>query len=191
MLHRPVPFFDRKRQFQRNFKHCESGSSRQFLRVAGFFSVFRFRLKNSLALSFQMTRKFYLDTSVWRDYFEDRKDNMRPLGEFAFRFLKNCEERNDVVIVSNAVEKELLDHYARDRVNEVFLSFVEIIVKIEYSKEQSEEAFNFWKKEGKKFPLYDILHSIIARDSNAILITRDRHFEEIGVAECAKPEDIR
>ena len=118
-----------------------------------------------------MARQFYLDTSIWRDYFEDRKDNLRPLGEFAFQLLKKCVERKDTIIVSNAVEKELLDCYAREKVNAVFSSFSESILKIEYSKGQSEEAFNFWKKAGKKFPLYDVLHSIIARDNNVVLMT--------------------
>lgn len=25
-------------------------------------------------------KKFYVDTSVWRDYFEDRSDGIRPFG---------------------------------------------------------------------------------------------------------------
>jgi len=137
-----------------------------------------------------MPRKFYPDTSVWRDYFEDRKDSMRPLGEFAFRFLKGCVERKDILVVSNAVEKELLDYYTQEKINLVFSSFTETILRLEYSKKQSEEAFNFWKTTGKKYPLYDFLHSIIARDSKAILVTRDRHFEEIGIVECSLPEDI-
>ena len=137
-----------------------------------------------------MGRKFYLDTAIWRDYFEDRKDSMRPLGEFAFRFLKNCAERKDAVIVSNAVEKELLEYYTKEKVGQVFSSFVEIILMAEYSEKQAEEAFKFWVGSGKKFPYYDILHSVIARDSEATLVTRDRHFEEIGIAECAPPEDL-
>ena len=41
-----------------------------------------------------MAKKFYLDTAIWRDYFEDRGDGTRPIGEFAFQFLRNRAERN-------------------------------------------------------------------------------------------------
>ncbi len=137
-----------------------------------------------------MARKFYLDTAIWRDYFEDRGDGIRPLGEFAFQFLKRCEERKDSVIVSNAVRKELLDYYPEERIDQIFSSFITTIVEIDYSEEQAGEAFAFWIKNNKKFSYFDILHSIIARDSNALLIARDRHFEEIGIAECSLPENV-
>ncbi len=130
-----------------------------------------------------------MDTAIWRDYFEDRKDNLRPLGEFAFQFLKQCRKRNDFVIVSSAVRKELLDYYSHERTTLIFSNFKDIIIELDYSKEQSAEAFSFWVNGRKKFPFYDILHSIIARDNNSVLITRDRHFEEIGIAECSLPED--
>jgi len=137
-----------------------------------------------------MVQKFYLDTAIWRDYFEDRKDGIRPLGEFAFQFLKRCEERKDFVIVSTAVRKELLDYYSEERVNAVFSSFKDTIIDVEYSKGQAAEAFSFWVGHKKKFPLYDVLHSIIARDSCAVVIARDRHFEEIGIAEWRLPEEV-
>ena len=35
-----------------------------------------------------MKRRFYLDTCIWRDYYENRSDNFRPLGEWAL-FLIN------------------------------------------------------------------------------------------------------
>ncbi len=87
------------------------------------------------------------------------------------------------------MKKELLDYYSLERVTQVFSSFKGIIIEVGYFKEQSEEAFNFWVNNNKKFPFYDVLHSIIARDHKAVLITRDRHFEEIGIAECSLPED--
>lgn len=137
-----------------------------------------------------MAEKFYLDTNIWRDYFEDRRDSIKPLGEFAFRFLKNCEKRKDLIIVSNAVKKELLDYYSAERVYQVFSNFKDTIIEADYSKEQAEEAFTFWINKNKKFPLFDILHSIIARDNKAVLITRDKHFEEIGITEFYLPEDM-
>ncbi|MFH1588310.1 MAG: hypothetical protein ABIA76_03175 [Candidatus Diapherotrites archaeon] len=135
-------------------------------------------------------KKFYLDTSIWRDYFEDRKDNLRPLGEFAFQFLKKCEKKKYFVIVSSAVKKELLDYYSLEKMNQVFSSFKSTIIEVDYSKKQAEEAFNFWVNSNKKFPFYDVLHSIISRDNKAILIARDKHFNEIGIVMGCLPEEV-
>ena len=137
-----------------------------------------------------MQRKFYLDTAIWRDYFENRSDGLRPLGEFAFQFLKRCGKRKDFVIVSSAVRKELLDYYSKEMARNVFSSFKNTIIEIDYSKEQADETFTFWIDHKKKFPLYDVLHSILARDNCAVVIARDRHFEEIGIAECCLPEEV-
>lgn len=48
-------------------------------------------------------KKFYLDTSIWRDYFEDKKNGIKPLGEFAFQFLRQCIEKGVEIIVSDIV----------------------------------------------------------------------------------------
>jgi hypothetical protein len=135
-------------------------------------------------------QRFYLDTAIWRDYFEDRKDSIRPLGEFAFQFLKKCQLRKWIVFVSPEIEKELLTYYSKERLGQVFLSFKDIIVKIDYSKQQVSEALSFWSKTNRKFPFSGILHSIIARDKAAILVCRDAHFWEIKLADCILPEEI-
>ncbi|MFH1225236.1 MAG: type II toxin-antitoxin system VapC family toxin [Candidatus Diapherotrites archaeon] len=137
-----------------------------------------------------MQRKFYLDTSVWRDYFEDRKNCIRPLGDLAFQFLKMCRREKHIVLVSPIVEKELLNHYSAERVGQVFSSFIDIIVKVGYSETQLSEARSFWEKTGKEFPFSDVLHSVIARDCGAVLVCRDWHFREIKIADCSLPEEI-
>lgn len=138
----------------------------------------------------QPKKKFYLDTSIWRDYFEDRKDNLRPLGEFAFQLLKKCQQRKWVVIVSPEVEKELLAYYSEEQVGLTFSSFKDIILKVSYSKQQVSEALFFWAKTGKEFPFSDVLHSVIARDNHAVLVCRDKHFWEIKLVDCVLPEEV-
>jgi len=137
-----------------------------------------------------MEKRFYLDTSIWRDYFEDRSDGIRPLGEFAFQFLKKCLKEKYSVLVSDKVEKELLRYYSREKVNAVFSNFKEIIIKIKPTRKQVAEAGNIWIKNNKEFPLNDILHAIIARDANAILVSRDFHFRALEISECRLPEEI-
>lgn len=137
-----------------------------------------------------VSNNYYLDTSIWRDYFEDRKDNLRPLGEFAFRFLKECQKRKDIVFVSDIVKKELLKYFSIELVNEIFSSFKDIIVEIMHAEVHVSEAYSFWIRSNKKYPSSDILHSIIARDNKTLLVSRDKHFQEIGIVECKLPEEI-
>lgn len=139
---------------------------------------------------FGLQKKFYLDTAIWRDYFEDRRDGVRPLGEFAFGFLKKCRQRKWIVLVSAEVEKELLAHCSKERVEDAFSNFSDIIAKVDCSKQQVSEALSFWAETRKEFPFSDILHSVIARDNCAVLVSRDAHFFEIKLVDCVFPEDV-
>jgi predicted nucleic acid-binding protein len=139
-----------------------------------------------------MVQRFYLDSSIWRDYFEDRRDNIRPLGEFAFQFLKKCTETGAEILVSDTVVLELEARLSKERVKEIFSSFREIIRKVAASAEQISEAREEWKKRNKQLPFKDVLHAIIARNNNAVLVARDRHFFDLlaSIVEVEKPEDI-
>ncbi|MDD5163016.1 MAG: PIN domain-containing protein [Candidatus ainarchaeum sp.] len=137
-----------------------------------------------------MQKKFYLDTSIWRDYFEDRSDGVRPLGEFAFQFLKNCAKKGFTILVSDTVILELKKDFSEEQISDFFNPFESIIVHIAAVSEQYAEAKKEWLQ-NKAIPLNDFLHAIIARDNNAILISRDRHFAELlSLVESKLPEEV-
>jgi len=125
-----------------------------------------------------MQKKFYLDTAIWRDYFEDRSDGIRPLGEFAYQFLRNCGKKGCKVLYSSLVVQELRSDYSKERVAEVFSSFRHILAEVSISNEQIAEA-NKVSLSAKGTHLKDALHAILARDNKAIMITRDRHFDAL------------
>ncbi|MBI5884874.1 hypothetical protein HZB89_02130 [archaeon] len=137
-----------------------------------------------------MARKFYLDTSIWRDYFEDRKDNIRPLGKFAFQFLKNCGKAGCIVLYSDLVVQELKSDYSNERIAEVFSSFRHFLLEAPISNERISEARKIASSvEGTH--LKDALHAILARDNCAVMVARDKHFDALThLVEVAKPEDI-
>ncbi|MEK6957602.1 MAG: PIN domain-containing protein [archaeon] len=137
-----------------------------------------------------MAQKFYLDTAIWRDYFEDRKDNLRPLGEFAFRFLKDCEKKGCTILYSSLVVEELESHYSKERVAEVFSSFRHMLAEVPISGVQISEARKIVSStEGTH--LKDAVHAVLAKDNGATMIARDKHFEALTeIVEVAKPEDI-
>ena len=137
-----------------------------------------------------MVKRFYLDTAIWRDYFEDSKDGIRPLGEFAFQFLKNCEKKGCKVLYSSLVVQELKSDYSNERVAEVFSPFKHFLVEVPISNEQISEARKILPSaEGTH--LKDALHAVLARDNDAVMVTRDKHFDALShFVEVARPEDI-
>jgi hypothetical protein len=50
--------------------------------------------------------KYYIDTCIWRDYFENRNDKYRPLGEWAFRFIKKIINEDSLILFSDLVLEE-------------------------------------------------------------------------------------
>ncbi len=71
----------------------------------------------------------------------------------------------------------------------MILPFKKIIEKVFVTKEQRDEAKKI--AEQRNLPPGDVLHAILARDNNFIMITRDKHFRELGdITKHYKPEDI-
>lgn len=137
-----------------------------------------------------MPQRFYLDTAIWRDYFEDRRDGIRPLGEFAFQFLKSCERNGCEVLYSGLVVQELKSDYSKERVAEVFSSFRHFLVEVPISNGQISEARKI-SSSVKGTHLKDALHAILARDNKAVMVARDWHFGPLEyLVKIAKPEDI-
>lgn len=143
--------------------------------------------KNSSLI--QMKRKYYLDSAIWRDLHENRHDRFRPLGEWAFELLKKIRENNEKIIYSNLVLDELSIAYDKNTIRNLFDSVSEIMEKASINKEQVIEAKKLSKK--LNIPFGDALHAILTRDSNAVMITRDHHFEELqDIAKIRKPEEL-
>lgn len=138
-----------------------------------------------------MIQKYYIDACIWRDFHENREDNFRPLGEWAFRFLRMIKENKSIVLYSSLTVDELSKDFNPKQIEEIFriISEAGLLQKVELNKQQFQEATKL-KKE-RNLPFGDCLHAIIARDNEAIMITRDIHFEEIqDIVKSYKPEDL-
>lgn len=60
---------------------------------------------------------------------------------------------------------------------------------MDISESQAKEAAILCKQ--RKVAFGDALHAILARDNNAIMVTRDKHFLGLAdIAEVKKPEDL-
>ncbi|MAE13608.1 hypothetical protein CMO92_03505 [Candidatus Woesearchaeota archaeon] len=138
-----------------------------------------------------MSNRYYLDTCIWRDYYENREDRFRPLGQWAFEFFRMVKETESRVLTSDLIVDELSKAYNQTEILKIFkiLSDEALLENVKTQKKQVDEAARL--KRERKSPFGDLLHAILARDNGAILITRDKHFVEFeDIVSIRKPEDL-
>lgn len=137
-----------------------------------------------------MTERYYLDSCIWIDYFENRSDRFRPLGDWAFSLIQKIVQDSAQVIISDMTRVELEKQFS-SKIVDTILEIIprELLVIIEASEKQSKEAMTLSKK--LQIPFGDALHGVLARDSGAILVTRDKHFNEMSdQLTVRKPEEL-
>jgi predicted nucleic acid-binding protein len=136
-----------------------------------------------------MPKEYCLDTSIYIDYFEDRSDRLRPLGEWAHMLLSLIESDGDILVISDLLREELEKRIPKERIAELFESYGTAILEIEFTRKQFSEALIIARE--RDLPFKDVLYAIMARDNNAILVARDHHFEGLlDISIPRKPEEI-
>lgn len=136
-----------------------------------------------------MPKTYYLDSCIWRDYYENRSDTFRPIGEWALKLIQAIIKDGYFILYSDMVIEELEIRYGKEEMKRIFEIAGRFLVKADISASQAKEAAILCKQ--RKVAFGDALHAILARDNNSVLITRDRHFMElVDIAEIKKPEDL-
>ena len=135
------------------------------------------------------SKKFYIDTAIWMDYYEDRKDPSKNLGEFAFKLLCALLASKSIIVVSSFLLRELEVAYSIDQIRGLTLPFESLMERVVVLDQQRNEATSISKE--RNLPKGDALHAILARDAGAILVTRDKHFQSLtDICEVVKPEEL-
>ncbi len=138
----------------------------------------------------KMSEKYYIDTCIWKDYLENRSDKFRPLGDWALRLINKIIKEDGLFIFSDHLIIELEKQYSAEKINDL-LGIIpnKLVNKIETKEEQAKEAL--YLKNKLNIPFGDALHAVLARDNNAVLVSRDKHFYELTKeVSIAKPEDL-
>ena len=136
-----------------------------------------------------MASKYYLDTAIWRDLHENRKDKSKNLGELAFEAIKKIRMNKEKILYSDFVFEELSHAYDERTINKLFKDASELLEKVKINEEQLKEAADLSKK--LNIPFGDAVHGVLARDNNAVMVTRDRHFRKLkDKITIKKPEDL-
>ena len=133
-------------------------------------------------------RKYYFDTCIWRDYYENREDNFRPLGEWALMLINIIEMEEGTILYSDFIIQELNKDFNESQIKELF-SVTTKLREVPISKIQVQEARMI--NQIRKVGFADAMHVVLARDNNAILVTRDNHFIDLtDIAPIKKPEEL-
>ena len=136
-----------------------------------------------------MASKYYVDTAIWRDLHENRKDKSKNLGELAFESFKKIRANKEKIVYSDFVVEELSRAYDKQTINKLFKGVSEALEKVEINEIQLKEAADLSKK--LNIPLGDAVHGVLARDTNSIMVTRDKHFKKLkDKITIKKPEDL-
>lgn len=119
--------------------------------------------------------KFYFDTSIWLDVVEKRGYN----GEVAKKLFAKIILKDYMVLYSNLIIKELKNlGYFDTEINKILsIAKPNNLKQIHITKEQIMKAIKISKK--RNIPLKDVIHALVAKDNEAQLITRDRHFQKL------------
>lgn len=136
--------------------------------------------------------KYYLDTCIWRDFYEDRVSRTgKPLGEYAAKLFYKIIQRKDTILYSDLTIKELRIAYTSQEIIE-FLRLLYItkqLKKVKKSPAQVIEAKNISKT--RKIPRADAFHTIMARDNKAIFLSQDKHAQKLkDITIVKRPEEI-
>jgi len=133
---------------------------------------------------------FYLDTSIWLDFFENRDEPNLPKGTWARKLIKKIIREDGRIAYSDLTLIELGNTgYSVYDIENMFLPLKGNLIFVEFTKKQVGKSRDLSLKRG--IPKGDALHALIARDNNFILITLDKHFQELlDIIKPVKPQDI-
>ncbi|MBI2137195.1 PIN domain-containing protein [Candidatus Woesearchaeota archaeon] len=134
-----------------------------------------------------MAEDFYLDTSIWLDFHENRGRN----GELALRLIFKILKENLKIAYSDLHIKELkVLGYSKGEIESFFaIAKPANIIRVHIYKEQNWEARSVSKQ--RDVPVGDALHAIICRDNFLQFVSRDTDFEKLkDIVEAKKPEDF-
>jgi predicted nucleic acid-binding protein len=136
---------------------------------------------------------YYLDTCIWRDFYEDRFSKAgNPLGRYATLLFMKILKNGDKILFSNSIILELKKDYAESEINLMlnFLFQTDVLIKIDTLKEEYIEAKKLSKD--KNISLIDCLHAVQARNNDAVMVSQDVHFfEKLGdTVETKRPQFI-
>lgn len=140
-------------------------------------------------------RNYYVDACIYLNLWQKEVDESgNPLWKYAKEFFEKVEEENSTIYYSGFLLKEMMfilnteEYLDKKEMFEASSNFKKILL--------SDEEYNLAIKIKNKnvgISLYDIIHMLLAKKTNSILVTRDKFLIEFAKSfsvEVKKPEEI-
>ena len=125
-----------------------------------------------------MAEKYYFDTSIWLDYFEDRDEPNFPKSTWARDLVKKIVKNSDKIVYSDNNMYELfLVGYDAKEIDILTKDFRPLLIFVESTEKQVRKARDLSLR--RDVPKRDALHALIARDNKSIMVTFDGHFKKL------------
>ncbi len=141
-----------------------------------------------------MARRVLVDSNIFLDYYLDRRDNVLPLGEFAFQFVQRALKCEFFVLVCDLALREIekIAGISQEHIWGVILSELKKKQKVLVVWGNAELAIKAAKISAERnLPLNDCVFALIAKENNAIVVSRDKHFQYLhDIVETKKPEEL-
>lgn len=138
-------------------------------------------------------RTIYIDTNIYIDFFDNRSDRLRPLGEFAYNLLRRTFECEFRIIISGLVLEELDYNTYNEKAKELIKNLEEKNKIIDVKTTQEDKKIAREIKKQRKTEFNDTLHAVIAKRLKAeYLVTRNiKHFSKlIDLVDVCYPESL-
>ena len=137
-----------------------------------------------------MSQNIYVDTNIWIDYWIDRKSGLIPFGDFATQMFNRVLDCEFTIITSEYIISELKNNFKFELAPRLGVFKSANKLKVVPSQEG---VFSLAKSlsEQRSLPFYDAIHVCMAKQEDAILITRDKHFQLVNdLVSVSLPEEL-
>ena len=136
-----------------------------------------------------MQKKYYLDTSIWLDFIENRNEPNFPKGEWASRLIRKIIRTNSSIVVSDVVIDELKNvgygYYEIMAIMESLPNVYGVSVRKKHRNRAKQIAAR------RNVPPGDVVHALIAKEHKAILVTLDFHFLKLrDIIRFKRPQEL-
>jgi len=140
-------------------------------------------------------KSYYVDSCIYLNLWQKEvSGDRKELWKYAKEFFEKVDDKNLIIYYSGYLLKELMFIFDEKQ----FIDKLELFnyspnfERITLTKEEYNLAREI-KKENKDISFYDIIHMLLAKQTNSILVTRDKSLinlaKEYSVV-AKKPEDI-
>lgn len=132
---------------------------------------------------------FYIDTNIWLDFHFNRTDKNRNLGLIASKFFYYILRNESKIAISSKLFEELNGKLSINEINGLIVPFIKRLVNLKESRELHNLSEQISKE--RNIPKTDVLYALLAKENNAIVITRDNHFKQLSdICISKRPEEL-